>query len=156
MPITITVQRTMPASAAAAFALTIDPARFPFPGYGPIAAIGKVVLDAPLAVGSLRRIHNADGTVLTERVTVLEPPRRHAYELSGFTAPFSWLVRLGEAEWRVEPVDGGAAVTWRYRFTLTSFLAYPVAAVLLAVFMRGAMNRCLAAMAAILAADGTR
>lgn len=151
MPITITVQRHIPASATEVYALATDAARFPFPGDGPIAAVRTITLDAPLAVGSTRQIHNADGSVLTERVTVLDAPTRHAYELSGFVVPFSWLVQLGEADWQLRPADGGTDVTWSYRFTLTTALAWPLAAPLLQVFMRRAMARSLAAMAAILA-----
>ena len=83
-------------------------------------AIKAVVLDAPLAVGSTRQIHNADGTVLTERITVLDPPFRHAYELTGFSAPFSWLVRLGDADWTLQATEAGTLVRWRYDFSLTS------------------------------------
>jgi len=38
-------------------------------------------------------------------------------------------------------------VSWDYAFTLTSVFAWPLAAPLLHIFMRGAMRRCLAAMA---------
>ena len=153
MAITLTVQRCLPASAAAVFALITDGARFPFPGYGPISAIKTVVLDAPLAVGSTRQIHNADGTVLTERITALDPPVRHAYELSGFSAPFSWLVRLGEADWTLQATEGGTLVRWSYRFSLTSPIVYPLSAPLLKIFMRRAMQRCLAAMSSLLSPD---
>ncbi len=154
MPITITVQRHLPASATEVFALAVDPARFPFPGYGPIAAVRTITLDASLAVGSTRKIHNADGSVLTETVTVLDAPRHHAYELSGFVAPFAWLVQLGEADWRLRPAGDGTDVTWTYRFTLASALAWPLAAPLLHVFMQRAMARSLAAMAAIVSDRG--
>ncbi len=156
MAITLIVERCLPASATDVFALVTDGARFPFPGYGPISAIKAVVLDAPLAVGSTRQIHNADGTVLTERITVLDPPFRHAYELTGFSAPFSWLVRLGDADWTLQATEAGTMVRWRYDFSLTSPLVYPVCAPLLRIFMRRAMQRCLAAMADLLSPDRPR
>jgi Polyketide cyclase / dehydrase and lipid transport len=156
MLVSLVADRFLPAPAAAVFALITDGARFPFPGFGPIAAIGDVRLDAPLAVGSTRRVHNTDGTVLTERVTVLDPPHRHAYELSGFVAPFSWLVMRGEAEWSLAETPAGTSVSWHYDFTLTSPLAWPIGAPLLNFFMHGAMERCLAAMATALAAEPAR
>jgi uncharacterized protein YndB with AHSA1/START domain len=156
MIVSLVVDRFLPAPAAAVYALITDGARFPFPGFGPIAAIREVRLDAPLAVGSTRRVHNADGTVLTERVTALDPPHHHAYELTGFVAPFSWLVTRGDAEWSLTDTEAGTSVSWHYDFTLTSPLAWPLCAPLLNFFMHGAMERCLSAMARVLAAEPTR
>ncbi|KFN42808.1 SRPBCC family protein [Arenimonas oryziterrae] len=151
MQIHLQAHRQIHAPATAAYALCIDAERFPsvFPGYGPISAVRAVVLDvdAPLAVGSTRRVYNADGSILSERVTALEAPSRHAYALTGFSAPFSWLVTLGEADWRITETAGVSDVTWRYTFTLTSPLAYPLCLPLLKLFMQGAMRRCLDAMA---------
>ncbi|HMB56514.1 MAG TPA: SRPBCC family protein [Arenimonas sp.] len=149
MKIQLQAQREIAAPAMAAYLLCIDAKRFPslFHGCGPISAIREVTLDAPLAIGSTRRIHNADGSVLSERITALDPPSRHAYVLSGFTAPFSWLVKLGEADWRIANTETGAGITWNYTFTLSSPLAWPVCLPLLKIFMQGAMRRCLDAMA---------
>jgi hypothetical protein len=139
----------------AVFDLMVDTARFPaaFRGYGLIPAIRAISLQGPLAVGATRRIENADGSVLTERVDALAPPSRHAYTLTGFRSPFSWLVTRGAAEWVIAPqADAlvGSTVTWRYRFTLTGRLAYAPAALILHLFMARAMRRCLVRMAAIL------
>ena len=92
-----------------------------------------------------------DGSALTEQITALEPPTRHAYTLSGFRAPFSWLVTLGESEWLVSAKGSGVHVRWDYRFVLTGFWVYPVAAVLLKFFMARAMQRCLDNLARALA-----
>jgi len=53
------------------FALTVDPIRFPdfFTGYGPIAGIESVQLEAPLRPGSIRRVRSKDGSELREQVT---------------------------------------------------------------------------------------
>ena len=141
----------------AVFALALDAARFPefFSGYGPIPAVRQITLHAPSAVGSTRALLNSDGSQLHERITAYAPPHHHAYTLTGLRAPLAWLVRAGHADWRFVPAgDGtpgnGTHVTWRYRWTLTSPLAWPLAAPLLRVFMRGAMARCLASMAAAL------
>ena len=132
------------------FAMTVDPIRFPefFTGFGPIAGIESVAVDAPLRPGSVRRVRSKDGSQLSEAVTVLDPPRRHAYVLSGFGAPFSWLVRRGEADWTATPSGDGTRLRWDYHFTLASPLVLPIAWPLLKLCMAGAMRRCLANMAA--------
>jgi len=154
MDLHLTAEQTVDAAPDATFALALDAARFPefFAGYGPIPAVRAVILHAPPAVGSTREIHNGDGSRLTETITALDPPRRHAYTLTGLRPPFSWLVRSGHADWQFEPVGARTRITWHYRWVLTSPLAWPVAALLLPLCMRRAMARCLAAMAAALAA----
>lgn len=153
MRITCRAEQTMPCAPDAVFALMVDPDRFPsmFEGYGPIPAIRSVTLDTPLAVGATRRIHNTDGTTLTEQVTVLDRPVRHAYTLGGFRPPFSWLVTRGESDWTLSAQASGTHVRWIYDFTLTSALVYPLAAVVLKFFMGRAMQRCLDNMARLLA-----
>lgn len=153
MQIDCLATRAFRCSPEAVYDLMVDPARFPaaFSGYGLIPAIRAITLQGPLAIGATRHIENADGSVLTERVDALHPPSRHAYTLSGFRAPFSWLVTRGAAEWIIAPAHGdGATVHWRYRFTLTGPLAYAPAALILHLFMARAMRRCLARMAAML------
>lgn len=149
MEIRIDVARHVDATPSRVFALLLDPDAFPatFRGYGPIAAIERIVLDAAPALGSTRSIHNADGSVLRERITALEPPNRHAYRLDGFVAPFAWLVRAGHADWRLEPQPSGSMLRWSYRFELTSPLLWPLCWPLLRVGMRTAMTRCLDAIA---------
>lgn len=132
------------------FAMTVDPVRFPefFTGYGPIAGIESVIVDAPLRPGSIRRVLSKDGSQLSEAVTVLDPPLRHAYVLTGFGPPFSWMVRRGEADWTTSASGDGTRLRWDYHFTLASPFAWPLAWPLLKIFMTGAMRRCLANMAA--------
>lgn len=133
-----------------AFAMTVDPNRFPdfFTGYGPIAGIDSVELDGPLQAGSVRRVRSKDGSELIENVTLLDPPLRHAYLLTGFAAPFSWLVQKGEADWTATASGAGTQLRWDYHFTLASPLALPVAWPMLKWCMTGAMQRCLDNMAA--------
>lgn len=130
---------------AAIFELMVDAASFPrcFTGYGLIPAIRSIRLAEPLAVGVTRHIYNADNSVLTEKVTVLDRPHRHAYTLSGFQAPFSWLVKLGESDWQLSRHGDDTHVRWTYEFTLTSVLLYPICFILLKFFMQKAMQRCL-------------
>jgi hypothetical protein len=146
--------RTFRCPADAAFALALDPERFPatFRGCGPIPAVRRITLHAPPAVGSTRELENSDGSRPLERILVLDPPHRHAYLLSNLNTPFAWLVRTGYAEWSFSAAPEGSAVRWRYRFELTTPLAWPIAFPLLRVFMTTAMRRCLAAMASMLEA----
>ncbi|PIV35507.1 MAG: SRPBCC family protein [Lysobacterales bacterium CG02_land_8_20_14_3_00_62_12] len=136
------------------FGLLLDGARFApcFRGCGPIPGIRRIELLGPVQVGSVRRIENTDGSVLGERLEVIECPQHHAYTLSGFRPPFSWLVHSGAADWRLRQLAAGTEVCWCYRFTLTSVFAYPLGWPLLKIFMRCAMTRCLRAMARELSA----
>jgi hypothetical protein len=153
MQISCHAQQIFQCAPQAVFDLMVDPLRFPatFVGYGPIPAIRSITLESPLAVGAVRRIHNSDGTTLTEHVTMLDPPTRHAYVLSGFRAPFAWLVRKGEAHWSVNAEASECSVRWTYTFTLITVLVYPLATLLLGLFMQRAMQRCLENMARVLA-----
>ena len=120
MRLTVSAERSLPCTPEVAFRMATSPERFPafFTGFGPIPAVSGIRLHAPLAVGSTRRVHNADGTVLSDRVTVLDPPVRHAYVLTGFRPPFSWLVTQGEADWTFAGHEFGSRVRWDYEFTL--------------------------------------
>ena len=153
MQIECHAEKIFPSDAPAVFDLIVDSQRFPgtFVGYGLIPSIRAIVLETPLAVGAIRRIHNSDGSVLTEHVTVLDAPTRHAYVLSGFRAPLAWLVNKGEADWLVSTAESVCMVRWSYTFTLTSRWIYPLATLLLRFFMQRAMQRCLDNMANLLA-----
>ncbi len=127
-----------------------------FRGYGPIPAI-KSLSYRPghsLEVGALREVRLADGSVLEEQVLELQPPARHAYRVSGFAPPLSWLSRQALGGWTFAEVPAGAdrpagvQVTWDYAYQLTGLWAWPAAALIVKVLMRGAMRRALAAIAA--------
>jgi hypothetical protein len=155
MIIKLRVERAIAAPVDAVFALALDTERFPatFRGCGPIPALRRITAHTPAAVGSTRSVESSDGSALTERVTALDPPRRHAYTLSGLRPPLAWLVRSGDAEWTFVEANGGTCVTWCYAFTLTTVLVLPLAWLLLQLFMRVAMRRCLRAMARALESD---
>ena len=142
-------ERAIAAAPAAVFALALDPQRFAplFRGCGPVPAIRRIeALDAP-AVGARRALENSDGSRLQERITVYDPPRRHAYTLSGLRPPLAWLVRAGEADWHFSAVPEGTRVQWQYTFQVAHAAVRPLAWLLLRGFMRPAMQRYLAAMA---------
>ncbi len=145
MTILLVADHRFEQSADDVFALSIDAERFPptFTGYGPIPAMRRIVLLGPVAAGSEREIHNADGTVLHERITALRAPLHHAYTLSGFRAPFAWLVRAGHADWQFQPLQRGTRVTWTYRFEPATRTARPFASLLLRRCLQPAMQRCL-------------
>jgi len=149
MNVLLHAQRSIAAPPEAVYALSLDAERFPalFAGYGPIPGLRRISLHGPAAVGAMRDVEDSAGVVLHERIDALEPGRRHAYTLSGMQAPLAWLAREGRADWRFAPGGAGTQVDWYYDFALTSPLAWPVAAPLLRIFMRGAMQRCLDAMA---------
>ena len=148
MQIPVDASTSIDAPIESVFVLSIDPRRFPslFAGFGLVPGLTRIDVDGALAVGTVRSVHSSDGSVLREQVTVLEPPFRHAYTLSGFRAPMSWLVREGHADWRFETEGPGTRVQWQYRFVLTTVLVWPLAWILLQGFMRKAMQRCLAAL----------
>ncbi len=155
MKIICSAARTFNSEPAPIFELMVDAASFPgcFTGYGLIPAIVSIGLTEPLAVGVIRHIYNADHSVLIEKVTLLDKPNRHCYTLSGFKAPFSWLVRRGESDWQLSEQERGTYVRWTYEFTLTTFFLYPMCFILLKFFMQGAMRRCLKNMSDMLDAS---
>lgn len=159
MSVSCHAERSLPCRPEVAFAMAVDPDRFPgfFTGFGPIPAVRGVRLHGPLAVGSTRSVYNADGAVLLETITAHDPPVLHAYRLTGFRPPFSWLVARGDANWAVTGHEYGSRVCWDYEFTLARRWLWPLAAPLLKIFMARAMHRCLKNMARALArtANGT-
>jgi len=157
MRIEVCVERTIDTAPAAVFALALDAKRFPatFNGCGPIPALRRITPLAPPAIGSTREVESSDDSVLIERITLFDPPHRHAYTLSGLRPPLAWLVNTGAADWIFAAAGSATRVTWRYAFDLTTPLAWPVASPLLHIFMRTAMRRCLDAMARIFEANGT-
>lgn len=152
MHIDLLATRSLPAAPDAAFALALDPLRFPllFRGCGPIPAIDRITPHGAPALHATRTLENSDGSHLQERITAFEPPHRHGYRLEGLSAPLSWLVRYADADWQFAADGQGTRVRWHYRWQLTGPHAWPIAWPLLSLFMAAAMRRCLAAMAAAL------
>ncbi|HLT35480.1 MAG TPA: SRPBCC family protein [Enhygromyxa sp.] len=100
-------------------------------GWGPVPGVERAeLLDAGgYAVGKIRRIHNTDGSSLDEEILVHEPPSAHSYRLYGdFRGLAKLLVSEGRGDWRFVALDDARTeVSWRYQFTLTSPLAWPLA-----------------------------
>ncbi len=153
MQITLTAAIIVPASPDEVFVLATDPVRFPplFTGCGPVPALRRITPTGPLAVGASREVESVDGNTLVERITAFEPPKRHAYSLTGLRRPLGWLVRSGDADWAFEATAAGTQVRWTYRWHLTHVVALPLAWPLLRLFMQCAMQRCLRAIATAVA-----
>ncbi len=130
------------------FAFTNDVSRFPqtFLGYGPIPGMARVenLNGDETREGTIRNIHNVDGTVLEEHLVTHVAPREMAYEIvSGLRWPFSWLVRGAGGRWTFGDRGHATDVQWRFRFDLTSPLVYPIGYLVGAVLFRKAQERCL-------------
>jgi uncharacterized protein YndB with AHSA1/START domain len=84
-----------------------------------------------------RRVSLSDGSTLDEEVTLLDRPNRYRYIwVTRPKPPFSWLVAGGAAEWTFKKAGEGTEVRWDYVFTLTSPLAFPLAAIVVRLFRR--------------------
>ena len=125
--------------------------RFPtfFNGFGPISGVEKIELQyTEPSVGGRRLVHSADGSCITEEIEVFEPNREHTYRLiDGFTPPFVWMVSSAQGQWLLEQTPKGTRITWNYAFTIRAVLLSWLTAFIVKVFFRGAMQRCLDAMA---------
>jgi hypothetical protein len=94
-----------------------DPTRF-YPRFGPIPAIVRVDDQTGDwdAVGQSRRLTLSDGGTLVERLKVVDPPRRFAYQLTDFTGFFGTLVAFADAEWDFDANVEGTRIRWSYTF----------------------------------------
>lgn len=117
-----------------------------FRGHGPVpgAVRAEVEGGGPLRVGAIRKVENADGSVVDEEIVALDRPARQAYRLvRGIRRPLSWLVRGAGGEWVLSDADGGTEVAWTFTFELRSPLVWPIAALVGRAF-RKAMRAALA------------
>lgn len=149
MQIQTSASVVVPASRDGVFDYAVDHIPELFRGAGPIPAIESVELleGKPLEVGTIRRVHNADNSVVEEEIVAHQRPSEHAFRvIRGLKPPVSFLLKWIEGNWSFEP-DGAEAtrVTWDFRFELTSPLAWPPASLIAKVFfrksMRGALDR---------------
>ncbi len=122
-----------------------------FAGYGPIPAIvGAYTIDTERTrVGSVRKVHNSDGSVHHEKVVLFKRPYAHVSRFSFSQFPASFLLRNIEEGWKFSPFGTGTKVTRTFRFHFSSILLFPLA--LLFVFcMKKAVERDLATVKATL------
>ena len=116
MPVVMEHSRAIPVDVATAFDRTL-PIALPTlfrRWYGPIAPI-KAVRDQTgewNSVGQTRTVVQVGGGSMREELTLLDPPHRFGYTLSGITGPLAPLVDHIEGQWRFAPVGTGTRVTW--------------------------------------------
>lgn len=120
-----------------------------FRGAGPIPAIESVeyLEGKPIEVGTIRRVHNADNSVIEEEIVAHQRPSEHGFRVvRGLKPPVSFLLKWIEGNWSFEPEgDEATRVIWDFRFELTSPLAWAPANLIAKVFfgkaIRGALDR---------------
>lgn len=118
-------------------------------GWGPVPGVERAELldEGDYAVGKTRRIHNTDGSSLNEEILLHEPPSAHSYRLyGGFRGLAKVLVTEGRGDWSFVELDPQRTeVSWRYEFSLTSPLAWPLAVPMMKVafanMQRGTLQR---------------
>lgn len=119
MASTARVEGFAPAKPDRTFAIMTpsDPTRF-YPRFGPIPAVVKLEDQTGDwdAVGQSRRLTLSDGGTFIERLKVVEPPRRFAYQLTDFTGFFGTLVAFADAEWDFDANVEGTRIRWTYTF----------------------------------------
>jgi hypothetical protein len=95
----------------------LDPTRF-YPRFGPLPAVVEVRNQSGAwdTVGRTRTLMLSDGGHVVETITDTDSPELFGYELSEFQKLFGILVSGARAEWRFEPLQGGAIVRWSYTF----------------------------------------
>lgn len=139
MASTAKVEGFAPAKPDRTFAIMTpsDPTRF-YPRFGPIPAIVRVEdqTGAWDAVGQSRKLIFSDGGTVIERLKVVDPPRRFAYQLTDFTGFFSTLVAFADAEWDFDASVEGTRIRWTYTYHAQPQRGWIVRALVAVVFSR--------------------
>ena len=99
-------------------------------------------------IGRTRTVVLGDGNTAREEITYSDPSdgqaaenlAEFAYTVSGFTGPFSWLVKSAHARWVFTAQSGETQVLWTYGFRSTNILTRPFVALLAATFWRAYMR----------------
>lgn len=115
-----------------------------FVGYGPVPGIAAVAFTAGSVrePGSVAVVTNTDGSTHQERILSVEPPRRFALEIFGFTSAFRVLVRRAEETFELEPLgDGATRIHRRFVFEPLSVLLRPLVAAIVHVAFKRAIER---------------
>ncbi len=148
MRLTATVAAEFPDTVEAVFDAANDIANVAaiFAGRSIVPGVqrAEVVGGGKLRPGATRRVNTSDGAVIDEAMLIFERPREVRYRLHGLGPPFSLLVREAEATWQFTATGAGARVEWRYRFELTTALAWPLGMAVLQLGFRPWMKACLA------------
>ena len=128
-----------------AFDLAVDMARLSefMTKVGPIPGVVSIVMldGRSPETGAQRTVTMSDGSAIVEEILALDRPRRHSYRWRNPPGlPFSLLVRGAEADWVFTAQGGGTRIDWTYTFRLSTFIAYPLAALVVMLFRRWMVN----------------
>jgi hypothetical protein len=135
-------------SPATAFVVATDLETLPqvFLGCGPIPAIVRAEMEdgGKMQEGSVRLVHNSDGSTVYEEITALRKPHHQGYRLvRGFRPPFTYLVHHATGDWHFTSIPEGTQIHWEFRFALTTPLAYPIMVLIGRFFFQRAQQECL-------------
>lgn len=152
--IAVVVERTIPVARPSLFAwfVPIDLSRI-LVGYGPLPRVVRTSdQSAPWSeVGATRRVHLADGSTATERVTTHMAPSSFGYRVGDIThSLLRRLVDHATGEWTFVDTTTrtgvrATRVTWRYTFVAHSrasaALLQPIVRLLWRGYMSGALSK---------------
>jgi hypothetical protein len=127
-----------------------------FPGKGPIPGVVSAWIQGGgrQEVGAVRVCATNDGNQVEERYIEWSPPNAYAYEMTKLKAPLSLMLRKATGTWQFTPEGNGTRVVWWYYGEWTNLAMYPFTALIVKVFLRGAMEDCLARLKASIERPG--
>ena len=116
-----------------------------FPGKGIIPGVesAQMVGGASLGKGAVRRVRTKDGGELDETYIQFDPPTGYAYEMTGLKPPLRLMMKKATGTWRFSLEGEGTRIVWTYACELSTPIVLPLTALVVKVFMKGAMNVCL-------------
>jgi hypothetical protein len=126
----------------------LDPVTMPrkFVGAGPVLGISRseILEGGAVLPGKTRRIWNADGTVLDERILAASVAEGHRYEsIAPPTGLGGLLASKIEGEWRLDSLDGRTVVQWRLTMVPRGKIADAILRLAISRHMARAMQSCL-------------
>lgn len=99
-------------------------------------------------VGAVRICVTSDGNEVEEKYIQWDVPTAYAYEMLKLKAPLSLMMLRAIGTWQFAPEGAGTRITWSYFGEWTYIFVYPLTLLLVKVFLRGAMDDCLARLKA--------
>jgi hypothetical protein len=113
-----------------------------FTGYGPLPGIrhAEAADGRPLALGSVVRVQDSDGSSHEEVVTVFERPTTYAVTMR-LTPPASWLMKRIDERVDFQAIPCGTRITRRFDVLPRSFLAWPLVWAVTFLLLRPAVRR---------------
>lgn len=108
------------------------------PPVGPLPGVVKVEVEGErLCLGAIRRVYLSNGAILEEPITEYRPPNRLHYDQpSDFGFPINLLAVAGCGWYHLDETTEGTKMSWGTTITLTSPWVYPLAWLLMNIFLR--------------------